>query len=74
MTSGVVSPSELPDSPTQTVPPSPRHQKHQSSEFGRKSYTEARPAFQNPCEFCSYLNRKQRTTFLIMKAMINLNI
>ncbi|KAK0083332.1 hypothetical protein PV325_008969 [Microctonus aethiopoides] len=27
-TSGVVSPSELPDSPTQTVPPSPRHQKN----------------------------------------------
>nr|CAD7395062.1 unnamed protein product [Timema cristinae] len=26
-TSGIVSPSELPDSPTQTVPPSPRHSK-----------------------------------------------
>ncbi|GLH14629.1 Uncharacterized protein GBIM_18977 [Gryllus bimaculatus] len=29
-TSGIVSPSELPDSPTQTVPPSPRHQSKQS--------------------------------------------
>lgn len=27
MTSGMVSPSELPDSPTQTVPPSPRYVK-----------------------------------------------
>lgn len=27
LTSGIVSPSELPDSPTQTVPPSPRHRK-----------------------------------------------
>lgn len=25
MTSGIISPSELPDSPTQTVPPSPKH-------------------------------------------------
>lgn len=27
MTSGIVSPSELPDSPTQTVPPSPKPRK-----------------------------------------------
>lgn len=27
MTSGMVSPSELPDSPTQTIPPSPRNVK-----------------------------------------------
>lgn len=27
LTSGIISPSDLPDSPTQTVPPSPRHRK-----------------------------------------------
>lgn len=27
LTSGIISPSELPDSPTQTIPPSPRHNK-----------------------------------------------
>ncbi|KAG7197006.1 hypothetical protein KM043_017542 [Ampulex compressa] len=35
-TSGIVSPSELPDSPTQTVPPSPHNHKTQASEFGNK--------------------------------------
>ncbi|XP_012260525.2 uncharacterized protein LOC105688636 isoform X2 [Athalia rosae] len=33
-TSGIVSPSELPDSPTQTVPPSPRHHKAQPEFVG----------------------------------------
>lgn len=32
-TSGAVSPSELPDSPTQTVPPSPRHHKDFTNRF-----------------------------------------
>ncbi|XP_046593776.1 adenomatous polyposis coli protein isoform X3 [Neodiprion lecontei] len=38
-TSGIVSPSELPDSPTQTVPPSPRHNKSQP-EFTNRSQDE----------------------------------
>ncbi|XP_043275085.1 adenomatous polyposis coli homolog [Venturia canescens] len=37
-TSGVVSPSELPDSPTQTVPPSPRHnQKNNTNDFSNRA-------------------------------------
>ncbi|CAK9818330.1 Adenomatous polyposis coli protein [Anthophora plagiata] len=32
-TSGAVSPSELPDSPTQTIPPSPRNHKNQCADF-----------------------------------------
>ncbi|KAK2582442.1 hypothetical protein KPH14_004752 [Odynerus spinipes] len=39
-TSGVVSPSELPDSPTQTVPPSPRIQKIESTDFMNKMQEE----------------------------------
>lgn len=39
-TSGIVSPSELPDSPTQTIPPSPRHHKSQT-EFAGRSQDEA---------------------------------
>ncbi|XP_043681586.1 adenomatous polyposis coli protein-like isoform X1 [Vespula pensylvanica] len=39
-TSGVVSPSELPDSPTQTVPPSPRIQKIKSTHFMNKMQEE----------------------------------
>ncbi|XP_076683576.1 uncharacterized protein LOC143376791 [Andrena cerasifolii] len=38
-TSGVVSPSELPDSPTQTIPPSPRN--HKSQDFISKIPEEA---------------------------------
>lgn len=60
MTSGVVSPSELPDSPTQTVPPSPRH-KHQHSEFGRKSQNEPRLIFQAPS--CSKMQSAKRSVF-----------
>ncbi|XP_014484411.1 PREDICTED: adenomatous polyposis coli homolog isoform X2 [Dinoponera quadriceps] len=40
-TSGVVSPSELPDSPTQTVLPSPRNHKTQNAEFMSKMQEEA---------------------------------
>ncbi|EFN83020.1 Adenomatous polyposis coli protein [Harpegnathos saltator] len=40
-TSGVVSPSELPDSPTQTVLPSPRNHKTQNAEFISKMQDEA---------------------------------
>ncbi|XP_011870603.1 PREDICTED: adenomatous polyposis coli homolog [Vollenhovia emeryi] len=40
-TSGVVSPSELPDSPTQTVLPSPRNHKPQNAEFISKIQDEA---------------------------------
>lgn len=40
-TSGVVSPSELPDSPTQTVPPSPRNHKSQCTDFISKIPEEA---------------------------------
>ncbi|XP_032679255.1 adenomatous polyposis coli homolog isoform X2 [Odontomachus brunneus] len=40
-TSGAVSPSELPDSPTQTVLPSPRNHKTQSTEFISKMQEEA---------------------------------
>ncbi|XP_011642213.1 adenomatous polyposis coli homolog isoform X1 [Pogonomyrmex barbatus] len=40
-TSGVVSPSELPDSPTQTVLPSPRNHKIQNTEFISKIQEEA---------------------------------
>ncbi|XP_076636927.1 uncharacterized protein LOC143349497 [Colletes latitarsis] len=40
-TSGVVSPSELPDSPTQTVPPSPRTHKSQCTDFISKIPEEA---------------------------------
>lgn len=36
-TSGLISPSEIPDSPSQTVPPSPKHHKSPSGEFGRKT-------------------------------------
>ncbi|OAD52517.1 Adenomatous polyposis coli protein [Eufriesea mexicana] len=40
-TSGVVSPSELPDSPTQTIPPSPRNHKNQCADFTGKIPEEA---------------------------------
>ncbi|XP_076299236.1 uncharacterized protein LOC143218119 [Lasioglossum baleicum] len=40
-TSGVVSPSELPDSPTQTIPPSPRNHKSQCTDFISKIPEEA---------------------------------
>ncbi|XP_053982611.1 adenomatous polyposis coli protein-like [Hylaeus volcanicus] len=40
-TSGVVSPSELPDSPTQTTPPSPRNHKSQCTDFISKIPEEA---------------------------------
>ncbi|KZC08828.1 PREDICTED: adenomatous polyposis coli protein-like [Dufourea novaeangliae] len=40
-TSGVVSPSELPDSPTQTIPSSPRNHKSQCSDFVSKTPEEA---------------------------------
>ncbi|XP_012138832.1 adenomatous polyposis coli protein-like isoform X2 [Megachile rotundata] len=40
-TSGVVSPSELPDSPTQTIPPSPRNHKSQCTDFISKIADEA---------------------------------
>ncbi|CAL7942259.1 unnamed protein product [Xylocopa violacea] len=40
-TSGVVSPSELPDSPTQTIPPSPRNHKNQYGDFISKVPEEA---------------------------------
>ncbi|XP_033364970.1 adenomatous polyposis coli protein-like isoform X1 [Bombus vosnesenskii] len=40
-TSGVVSPSELPDSPTQTIPPSPRNHKNQCTDFISKIPEEA---------------------------------
>ncbi|XP_023289443.1 adenomatous polyposis coli protein-like [Orussus abietinus] len=39
-TSGIVSPSELPDSPTQTVPPSPRHHKTHSVNFTGRTQDE----------------------------------
>ncbi|KAI4482145.1 hypothetical protein M0802_013794 [Mischocyttarus mexicanus] len=39
-TSGIVSPSELPDSPTQTIPPSPRIQKIKSTDFMNKMQEE----------------------------------
>ncbi|XP_012054498.1 PREDICTED: adenomatous polyposis coli homolog [Atta cephalotes] len=46
-TSGVVSPSELPDSPTQTVLPSPRNHKTHNTEFISKIQEEAvRPSVQ----------------------------
>lgn len=40
-TSGVVSPSELPDSPTQTIPPSPHNHKNQCADFITKIPEEA---------------------------------
>nr|XP_031829784.1 adenomatous polyposis coli protein-like [Nomia melanderi]XP_031829785.1 adenomatous polyposis coli protein-like [Nomia melanderi] len=40
-TSGIVSPSELPDSPTQTIPPSPRNHKSQCTDFISKIPEEA---------------------------------
>lgn len=40
-TSGIVSPSELPDSPTQTIPPSPRNHKSQCADFISKIPEEA---------------------------------
>ncbi|KOC67917.1 Adenomatous polyposis coli protein [Habropoda laboriosa] len=40
-TSGAVSPSELPDSPTQTIPPSPRNHKNQCADFISKIPEEA---------------------------------
>ncbi|KYQ54191.1 Adenomatous polyposis coli protein [Trachymyrmex zeteki] len=47
-TSGVVSPSELPDSPTQTVLPSPRNHKTHNTEFISKIQEEAvRPSVQH---------------------------
>ncbi|XP_018401687.1 PREDICTED: adenomatous polyposis coli homolog, partial [Cyphomyrmex costatus] len=47
-TSGVVSPSELPDSPTQTVLSSPRNHKTQNTEFISKIQEEAvRPSVQH---------------------------
>lgn len=49
-TSGVVSPSELPDSPTQTVLPSPRGHKAQNTEFISKIQEEAvRPSVRHLC-------------------------
>lgn len=52
-TSGVVSPSELPDSPTQTVLPSPRNHKTQNAEFLLKMQEEAvRPSVRHLCMQC----------------------
>lgn len=52
-TSGVVSPSELPDSPTQTVLPSPRNHKTHNTEFISKIQEEAvRPSVQHLCRQC----------------------
>lgn len=42
MTSGIISPSELPDSPTQTVPPSPKYRKTPPRDFPRKHLEEAK--------------------------------
>ncbi|XP_070152319.1 adenomatous polyposis coli homolog [Polyergus mexicanus] len=51
-TSGVVSPSELPDSPTQTALPSPRNHKTQNAEFHSKLQEEAvRPPIQQHLSF-----------------------
>ena len=86
MTSGVVSPSELPDSPTQTVPPSPRHHKHPASEFGRKAQVEARHSFQNQCKLyffsveiifemidCTHALKKRRRRRIFLHTPIILN-
>ncbi|XP_017890829.1 adenomatous polyposis coli protein-like [Ceratina calcarata] len=58
-TSGVVSPSELPDSPTQTIPPSPRNHKNQCADFISKIPEEAvRP----PVRHLSYPKCRPTTT------------
>lgn len=58
-TSGVVSPSELPDSPTQTIPPSPRNHKTQCADFISKIPEEAvRP----PVRHLSYPKCRPPTT------------
>ncbi|XP_066592581.1 adenomatous polyposis coli protein-like isoform X2 [Prorops nasuta] len=41
-TSGIISPSELPDSPTQTIPPSPRNNKTQLIDYTNKTQEQAR--------------------------------
>lgn len=48
-TSGVVSPSELPDSPTQTVLPSPRNHKTQNTEFISKIQEEGKDTMDFVC-------------------------
>ncbi|KAL6440387.1 hypothetical protein ACFW04_003135 [Cataglyphis niger] len=51
-TSGIVSPSELPDSPTQTALPSPRNHKPQNTEFHSKLQEEAvRPSVRQHLSF-----------------------
>ncbi|CAL1676548.1 unnamed protein product [Lasius platythorax] len=51
-TSGIVSPSELPDSPTQTALPSPRNHKTQNAEFASKLQEEAvRPSVRQHLSF-----------------------
>lgn len=52
-TSGIVSPSELPDSPTQTIPPSPHNHKNQCADFITKIPEEAvRPSVRHLCMQC----------------------
>ncbi|XP_029165349.1 adenomatous polyposis coli homolog [Nylanderia fulva] len=51
-TSGIVSPSELPDSPTQTALPSPRNHKTQNAEFSSKLQEETvRPTVRQHLSF-----------------------
>lgn len=47
MTSGIISPSELPDSPTQTVPPSPKQCKSTAGYFPGKLDTQKESVFED---------------------------
>lgn len=62
-TSGVVSPSELPDSPTQTVPPSPRIQKIESTDFMNKMQEEEEVKPSHSHLLCSKYMVKRTSVF-----------